>query len=144
MTEMFLGLADYQNQRWPTNSLSSAFELVDKTAMSEIKPTKASRRNALYDKLHRYTVFSLMGIGLVTAGLLGYNLYLFKKGQQFFLFCFYLIRLLCQVSWILVSEGVPLLINKYRKKIEEQVELKQREAEYLEYLKRTEQQVPKK
>lgn len=31
-----------------------------------------------------------------------------------------------------------MLVNKYRKKIEEQVELKQREAEYLEYLKKTE------
>ena len=50
--------------------------------MSDIKPTKVTRRNALYDRLHRITVFSLIGVGVVTAGLLGYNLYLFKKGKR--------------------------------------------------------------
>lgn len=35
-------------------------------------------------------------------------------------------------------EGVPMLIEKYRSKAEEEIELKQREAEYLEERKKAE------
>jgi hypothetical protein len=34
------------------------------------------------------------------------------------------------------SVGVPEIINKYRSKIEEEIELKQKEAEYLENQKK--------
>lgn len=37
-----------------------------------------------------------------------------------------------------------MLINKYRAKIEEQVELKQREAEYIEHMKQVEKEMSKK
>lgn len=77
-------------------------------------------KSALFDRLHRYGVITILGFSLVASGVLIYNVYLFKK------------------------EGVPMIVNKYRNKIEEQIELKQREAEYLEHLKRSESEMVKK
>ncbi len=42
------------------------------------------------------------------------------------------------IFFLLNTEGVPMLVNKYRTKAEEQIEIKQREAEYLEQKKREE------
>ena len=39
-----------------------------------------TRKAAIYDKLHKFTVVGILGISLVTAVILGYNAYLFKKG----------------------------------------------------------------
>lgn len=73
-----------------------------------------NKRALLYDKLHKIAFFSILGLSAVTATLLGYNIYLFK------------------------IEGVPMLVGKYRAKAEEQMEIKQREAEYLEQKKKSE------
>ena len=40
-----------------------------------------------------------------------------------------------------LQDGVPMLINKYRAKAEEDIEAKQREAEYLEQRKRAEKEL---
>ncbi|RNA37252.1 hypothetical protein BpHYR1_011184 [Brachionus plicatilis] len=70
--------------------------------------SSSSSRLKFFDKLHKFTITGILGVSLISAGLVLYNFYLFKK------------------------EGVPMLIEKYRTKVEEDIELKQREAEYLE------------
>lgn len=40
-----------------------------------------------------------------------------------------------------MQEGVPMLIEKYRAKAEEEIEIKQREAEYLEQKRRAEREL---
>lgn len=42
-----------------------------------------SRKLALYDKLHRLGVISMLGVAGVTAVLLGYNVMLFRQGTPF-------------------------------------------------------------
>ncbi|CAF0703898.1 unnamed protein product [Brachionus calyciflorus] len=76
--------------------------------------SSGSAKAKLYDRLHRLSLVGIVGVSVVSAGLVLYNFYLFKK------------------------EGVPMLIEKYRSKVEEDIELKQREAEYLEEKKRAE------
>ena len=39
-----------------------------------------SRRAIFYDKIHKFSVYSLIGVGCVSFALLGYNLYLFRRG----------------------------------------------------------------
>jgi len=40
-----------------------------------------SKKAILYDKLHKFSVYSMMGIGIATFGLVVYNCYLFKRGS---------------------------------------------------------------
>ncbi len=49
-----------------------------------------SKKAILYDKLHKFSVYSMMGIGIATFGLVVYNCYLFKRGSILasFVFCY--------------------------------------------------------
>ena len=100
-------------------------------------------RTVIYDKLHRLGIIAILGVSFVTMGLLGYNIYLFKTGK--YLKIYNLVTLFKQIEFItykyqilinlltfFLLDGVPMLLNKYRAKIEEQIDIKQREAEYLE------------
>jgi len=40
----------------------------------------AINKTQLYDKIHKFSFFGIIAFSLVTAGLFGYNCYLFKKG----------------------------------------------------------------
>lgn len=59
----------------------------------------------LYDVLHKTSLWFLGGFTLLTAGFLGYNIYLFK------------------------THSVPKLIAEYRAKVEREIAIKQQEAE---------------
>ncbi len=98
------------------------------------------RKVAIYDKLHKLAFFTIIGFSFVTAGLFGYNCFLFKKGN----ICLYF-KIIEKFNILMIwyclfslSEGVPMLLNKYRNKVEELTELKQKEAEYFEKVKRGE------
>lgn len=43
--------------------------------------TSGNSRLKIYDKLHKLTITGILGISLVSAGLVFYNFYLFKKGN---------------------------------------------------------------
>ena len=41
-------------------------------------------RAQIYDKLHRLGVLVIFGVSFATIGLIGYNVYLFKRGKYFY------------------------------------------------------------
>ena len=45
-----------------------------------MKLPSEARKAAFYDKLHKFSIFSILGVSAVAAVLLGYNIYLFKTG----------------------------------------------------------------
>ena len=95
-----------------------------------------TNKTVIYNKLHRFSILTILGVSAVTAVLFGYNCYLFKKGKSILVLN---LQFSSQFQTKKISdytEGVPMIINKYKSKVEENIELKQREAEYWEQLKR--------
>lgn len=99
------------------------------------------RKAAIYDKLHKFAFFSILGVSFAAAGLFGYNCFLFKRGNRLLSLVFFRVNSTLNFKfdfYFVPEEGVPMLLNKYRTKVEELTEIKQKEAEYFEKVQKGE------
>lgn len=49
--------------------------------MQQQQQPLSKSKSLLYDRLHRLGIYGVFGVSAVAAGLLIYNLYLFKRGK---------------------------------------------------------------